>query len=174
MSIRKVQANPDQMSACPVCGNRSRFDICSDRASEDCCDVWAQCGKCGHRPPRGNEIEDVMGQLDDALVSEALGIWNDAFADVPPVSSVWPSMSDEQRLEFMEQIEGTDVVLTADDLAASVQEMDLYAARAGLSAVFLAPGEGGSSKEPAAAVCCKYAAHRHLPRTISKGGPHAV
>lgn len=81
MATRKVTAKAELMQACPKCGNREHFTIHAEQCAEDCCEVWAQCAKCGHRPPPGNEIEDVWGSLDDGMVQGTLEIWNETMQE---------------------------------------------------------------------------------------------
>jgi len=62
------------MQPCPKCENRRDFKIVSERAGEDCCEVWVEC-KCGYAP-EDCRFEDIWGGTGNAVVNGLLAQWN--------------------------------------------------------------------------------------------------
>lgn len=66
--------HPGKVMPCPQCGNDQAFVGRAERCAEDCCEVWIECGQCGHDPTvgTGDRLEDVWGSLDEATLRTAL------------------------------------------------------------------------------------------------------
>lgn len=71
------------VTACPKCGNNTRFTARSEQCAEDSCEVWVIC-KCGYDPTFGRpcyRYEDVWGGTDPGNVQIALDVWSDLIAE---------------------------------------------------------------------------------------------
>lgn len=80
---RKIQLKENgTVTACPRCGNNTKFTAHSSQCAEDCCEVWVEC-ECGYDPTAENtlyRLEDVWGSIDSGTVRAALDCWNEAIA----------------------------------------------------------------------------------------------
>ncbi len=61
------------------CGNKTDFNIISQQVCEDGCEIWIECGQCGHDPANGSgeHVESVMGGIDNYTTSMAIEVWNE-------------------------------------------------------------------------------------------------
>jgi hypothetical protein len=87
VSERRFTVNTEHShKSCPNCGNRTAFKGISMQVSEDCCNVWIECGKCGFDPTlyrSGMRYEDVWGGLNPQTLAVALECWDEAVASLP-------------------------------------------------------------------------------------------
>lgn len=72
--MRLITINPNpKVPACPKCGNNTNFKCYSERAGEDCCDLWCTC-VCDYTPMKSSLecVEDVWGGLDNDNCLDAI------------------------------------------------------------------------------------------------------
>lgn len=76
MSARSVALKSSvDICPCPACGNRTHFNLHSERGGEDFCEVWLSC-ICGQEPPSTFRAEDIWGGLSVPMLVTAIDQWN--------------------------------------------------------------------------------------------------
>ncbi len=86
MATRTATFNANtSITACPKCGNNTKFVIHSEQVCEDGCEVWASC-HCGFDPStgKGERLESVMGEFSNDNIYTAVHIWNGLIEPTQP------------------------------------------------------------------------------------------
>ena len=75
----------EYIAKCPKCSNNTKMTFISAQVAEDCCEVWACCGRCKYDPSEYDSdyrMECVWGDISlEAQPSIIANTWNCAIEE---------------------------------------------------------------------------------------------